>query len=338
VTSAEPAAFDDDDVQSLDLMAGTVAAALGRQMAFDARSHGEARLRAMLEHAHDAVVSVDGEGRVSQWNRAAERLFGWSPIEAMGQPLADLIVPSALRGEFARIVGGFADSGSLEQVHQRVGVPAVDRAGRELAIEMSLTATRVRGRWELTAFGHDVSQRRQLEGQLREMALCDGLTGLANRRAFMESLEKAVSRSRRHGHSMALLFMDLDRFKQINDHFGHHVGDQALRAFAQRLACCVRKGDTVARLGGDEFTVLAEGIESAAQAEAMAHKIVAALRAPLDIHGVLLHTSIGISLYREPADASTFLRQADRAMYLAKHHGAGREGVATYVSIEALLD
>ena len=343
--STEPGAFDDDDLRSLGLMAGAFAAALGRQMAFDARAHAESRLRAseermraMLEHAHDAVVSMDDAGRVSQWNRAAERLFGWAPIEAMGQPLAELVVPPGLRDEFDRLVAGFSACESLEHVHQRVGVPAVDRAGRELAIEMSLTATRLDGRWELTAFGHDVSERKQLELRLREMALCDGLTGLANRRAFMEALEKAVSRARRLGHSMALLFMDLDRFKQINDHFGHHVGDLALRAFAHRLERCVRKGDTVARLGGDEFTVLAEGIESAEQAEAMAHKIVEALAAPLDIHGVRLRTSIGISLYREPADASQFLRQADRAMYLAKHHGAGRNGVATYVSVEALLE
>ena len=345
VMSAEPQAFDDDDVQSLSLMAGALAAALGKQLAFDARSHAEARLRAseermraMLEHAHDAVVSMDDGGLVSQWNRSAERLFGWAPIEAMGQPLAGLIVPPTLRAEFDRIVAGFAASENLEDVHQRVAVPAVDRAGRELAIELSLTATRVDGRWELTAFGHDVSQRKRLEVQLRELALCDGLTGLANRRAFMEALEKAVSRSRRLGHTMALLYMDLDGFKQINDCFGHHVGDIALQAFARRLERCVRKGDTVARLGGDEFTVLAEGVDSAAQAETIAYKIVEALKPPLEVQGLSLRTSIGISLYREPADASQFLREADRAMYLAKHHGAGRNGVAMHVAIEALFE
>ena len=345
VMSREPHAFDDDDMQSLGLMAGALAAALGKQMAFDARSNAEARLRAseermraMLEHAHDAVVSMDDGGRVSQWNRSAERLFGWAPIEAMGQPLAELVVPPALRAEFDRLVAGFAASENLEDVHRRVAVPAVDRAGRELAIELSLTATRVDGRWELTAFGHDVTQRKRFEVQLREMALCDGLTGLANRRAFMEALEKALSRSRRLGHTMALLYMDLDGFKQINDRFGHHVGDLALQAFARRLERCVRKGDTLARLGGDEFTVLAEGVESVAQAEAIAHKIVDAMKPPMEMQGLLLRASIGISLYREPADASQFLREADRAMYLAKHHGAGCNGVATHVSIEALLE
>ena len=338
-------AFNSGDVELLGLMAATLAGVLGRQMAVDERSRAEARLRgneermrAMLEHAHDAVVSMDDEGRVSQWNRAAERLFGWAPIEAMGQHVAELIVPPTLRGEFARIVAGFAASERLEDAHQRVAVPAVDRAGRELSVEVSLTATRVDGRWELTAFGHDVSERKHLEQQLRALALCDGLTGLANRRAFMEALEKAVARSMRFGHPMALLFMDMDGFKEINDCFGHHVGDLALQAFARRLERCVRKGDTIARLGGDEFTVLAEGVDSIEQAEAIARKIVEAMVPPMESTGVRLRTSIGISLYRAPADASQFLRRADHAMYQAKRRQSRRDGESAYQLVEELLD
>jgi len=344
VFSARPHAFDEGDLQMLGLLAGALAAAVGRQMAYDARLLAEARLRsseermrAMLEHAHDAVVSINDQGRVSQWNRAAERLFGWAPIEAMGQPVSELIVPPSLRAEFGHLIAGFAASPNLEDVHQRVAIPAVDRAGRTLAVEISLTATRVDGRWELTAFGHDVSERKHLEAKLREMALCDGLTGLANRRGFMEALEKAVSRSGRLGHPLALLFIDLDGFKQINDHFGHHIGDLALQIFARRLEGCVRKGDTVARLGGDEFTVLAEGVDSDAHAEIMARKIVAAMDPPLEGCGVLLRASIGVSLYRAPADASQFLREADRAMYLAKQE-EDSNGVSIFQPVEELLD
>jgi diguanylate cyclase len=256
----------------------------------------------------------------------------------VGQHVAELIVPPTLRGEFARIVAGFAASERLEDAHQRVAVPAVDRAGRELSVEVSLTATRVDGRWELTAFGHDVSERKHLEQQLRALALCDGLTGLANRRAFMEALEKAVARSMRFGHPMALLFMDMDGFKEINDCFGHHVGDLALQAFARRLERCVRKGDTIARLGGDEFTVLAEGVDSIEQAEAIARKIVEAMVPPMESTGVRLRTSIGISLYRAPADASQFLRRADHAMYQAKRRQSRRDGESAYQLVEELLD
>jgi len=345
VFSEEPNAFDDGDVQMLQLMASAIVAALSKKAAQDARTEAEARLRSseermrsLLEHAHDAVISIDERGCVSQWNRAAERLFGWSPIEALGQPVADLIVPPVHRTRVAGLVAGYAASERLEDAQQRVTLQAVDRAGRGLLVEISLTATRVAGHWELTAFGHDVTERRHLEARLREMALSDGLTGLANRRAFMEALEKAISRHARGSAPLALLFLDLDGFKQINDHFGHHIGDLALQTFARRLEDCVRKGDTIARLGGDEFTVLAEGIVSLEQARSIADKIVEAMKPPLAGTEVLLRASIGISLYRAPADASQFLREADHAMYHAKHHHEAVEGVSAYVPAEALLD
>ena len=345
VFSSEPNAFDDGDVQMLQLMASAIVAALAKKAALDARNEAEARLRtseermrALLEHAHDAVISIDEHGHVSQWNRAAERLFGWSPIETIGQPVADLIVPPALRGEVASLVARYASAERLEDAHQRVTLQAIDRAGRQLSVEVSLTATRVAGRWELTAFGHDVSERREFEARLRAMALSDGLTGLANRRGFMEALEKAVSRHARGGPPMALLFLDLDGFKEINDVHGHHIGDLALQTFARRLEGCVRKGDTVARLGGDEFTVLAEGIVTLEQARAIADKIIDAMKPPLDGHKLLLRASIGISLYKPPADASRFLREADHAMYHAKHNHEEVEGVSAFMSDIEFLD
>ena len=345
VFSEQPNAFDDGDVQMLQLMASAVVAALAKKAALDARNEAEARLRtseermrALLEHAHDAVISIDEHGRVSQWNRAAERLFGWSPIETIGQPVADLIVPLAVRGEVASLVARYATAERLEDAHQRVTLQAIDRAGRQLSVEVSLTATRVAGRWELTAFGHDVSERREFEARLRAMALSDGLTGLANRRGFMEALDKAISRHARGGPPMALLFLDLDGFKQINDVHGHHVGDLALQTFARRLEACVRKGDTAARLGGDEFTVLAEGIVSLEQARAIADKIIDAMKPPIEGHKLHLRASIGISLYKAPADASRFLREADHAMYHAKHNHDEVEGVSAFMSDAEFLD
>jgi diguanylate cyclase (GGDEF)-like protein/PAS domain S-box-containing protein len=345
VFSEQPQAFDDGDVQMLQLMASAIVAALAKKAALDARTEAEARLRtseermrALLEHAHDAVISIDQHGLISQWNRAAERMFGWSPIETIGQPVVDLIVPPAMCRQIAAVVARYAASERLEDAQQRITLPAIDRAGRELSVEVSLTATRVAGHWELTAFGHDVSERRQFEARLRSMALSDGLTGLANRRGFMETLEKAVSRRARGGAPLALLFLDLDGFKQINDVHGHHVGDLALQTFARRLESCVRKGDTVARLGGDEFTVLAEGIVSLEQARAIADKIIEAMKPPLDGHPVCLRASIGISLYQPPADASRFLREADHAMYHAKHNHDEVEGVSAFMSDAELLD
>ena len=335
VFSEQPHAFDDGDVQMLQLMASAVVAALAKKAALDARNEAEARLRtseermrALLEHAHDAVISIDEHGRVSQWNRAAERLFGWSPIETIGQPVAELIVPPALRGEVGSLVARYAASERLEDAHQRVTLQAIDRAGRLLSVEVSLTATRVAGRWELTAFGHDVSERREFEARLRAMALSDGLTGLANRRGFMEALEKAVSRHARGSPPMALLFLDLDGFKQINDAHGHHIGDLALQTFARRLEGCVRKGDTVARLGGDEFVIILEGVNNVDEPQIVARKIVASIALPLEVEGraLTLTTSIGVAFRRDitAADAATaeaLIGRADAALYAAKNAG-----------------
>ncbi|HEY8974894.1 MAG TPA: GGDEF domain-containing protein, partial [Burkholderiaceae bacterium] len=144
---------------------------------------------------------------------------------------------------------------------------------------------------------------------------------------------------RRLSYSFAVLFIDLDRFKNVNDSLGHSVGDELLIAVARRLESCLRPGDTVARLGGDEFTVLAEGIATLEQARAIADKIIDAMKPPLETHkAVRLRASIGISLYRPPADASRFLREADRAMYHAKHHHDEVEGVSAFLSDEEFLD
>ena len=148
-----------------------------------------------------------------------------------------------------------------------------------------------------------------------------------------------MNRARRRGAKLAVVFIDLDGFKQINDCHGHHVGDLALQTFARRIEACVRKGDTVARLGGDEFTVLAEGIVSLEQARAIADKIIDAMKPPLETHkAVRLRASIGISLYKPPADASRFLREADHAMYHAKHNHDEVEGVSAFMSDAQFLD
>jgi diguanylate cyclase (GGDEF)-like protein/PAS domain S-box-containing protein len=283
-------------------------------------------MRALLEHAHDAVISIDEHGRVSQWNRAAERLFGWSPIETIGQPVADLIVPPALRGEVAGLVARYATAERLEDAHQRVTLQAIDRSGRQLSVEVSLTATRVAGRWELTAFGHDVSERREFEARLRAMALSDGLTGLANRRGFMEALEKAVSRHARGGPELALLFLDLDGFKEVNDSLGHATGDALLVTVATRLTDCLRPGDTIARLGGDEFAILVEGAQTGTEFTNAAERIREALEPAVVVDGrsLFIRASVGIATAEiGMVDADQLIRNADLAMYQAKERRDG---------------
>jgi len=170
----------------------------------------------------------------------------------------------------------------------------------------------------------DVSEQRAVERQIRYLAYHDSLTGLGNRRFFEERLALALAEARRRREPLAVLFLDLDRFKVINDSLGHSVGDELLRQVAERIQESVREGDTVARLGGDEFTLLVPGITAEEDAAKIARKICDAIHAPFWIDGreLFVTTSVGVSVYPSDGhDAETLVRNADSAMYRAKEQG-----------------
>ena len=332
VMSGQTHGFNEYDVQTLTMMAGVLGSALGKQLAFEAKNRVEAelresqahaqasetRLKAMLEQANDAVVSMDERGLITEWNHAAERLLGWTAEEALGCEMTELIIPADQRQARQASLARFLKTPARQVMNQRLELKVLDKAGEDLLVELSLSAVRVGERWEFLSFMHDITERKQLEHQLHQMAREDSLTGLTNRRGFMETIDRALARVRRHGHAVALLYMDLNGFKQINDVHGHEAGDRALQEFARRIGKVVRGSDTVSRLGGDEFAVLAEGIAHIGEALALADKVRACLLAPMSDPDVQLRTSIGIALYNGQANASALLRDADEAMYADK--------------------
>ena len=177
-----------------------------------------------------------------------------------------------------------------------------------------------------------VIQHHEMFEQLKFLAMCDSLTDLPNRRVFQDRLQQAILRAQRENEKVAVLLIDLDRFKQVNDLLGHRVGDALLREVAQRAGSCLRKSDTLARIGGDEFTVLLSPVESVEGAERALRRIVQALRAPLTIldHKITVSASIGLSVYPEHGeDPATLVRNADLAMYHAKRRG--KNGWQTYM-------
>ncbi|MGZ8968170.1 MAG: putative bifunctional diguanylate cyclase/phosphodiesterase [Telluria sp.] len=195
------------------------------------------------------------------------------------------------------------------------------RLYQDLSVQRMQDLERINGELE-----QEVAERKQAELRAHELSIRDPLTGLVNRRSLIQQLEHAVASSDRHKGEFALLFLDLDKFKQVNDTLGHEAGDELLRQVAARLLAAVRVSDTVARLGGDEFVVLLEGKGAAANAARVARKIEQAHALPFDIggHKVQTGSSIGIALYPQDAgNAATLMRNADRAMYHAKHNKRG---------------
>jgi diguanylate cyclase (GGDEF)-like protein len=170
----------------------------------------------------------------------------------------------------------------------------------------------------------DITAQKEIAARIEYLAQHDTLTGLPNRSLFYDRLRQALAQAKRNAQMSALMFIDLDRFKRVNDTLGHHVGDLLLQSVAQRIKDCVRESDTVARLAGDEFTVLLPQVEKHQDAAAVAEKIVAALTEPFQLDGHEVHSggSIGIAIYPEDAsDSEALIKCADTAMYIAKEKG-----------------
>ncbi len=288
----------------------------------------ENELRAILQNAHDAFIAIDEDGMVLEWNRQAEQLLGWSRKEALGQELAELIVPADQRELHRHGMKHFMSTGEAVLINNRVEINALRRDGHELPVEMTVGYVQRRQGHLFIAFLHDITERLAFRDSLQEMALTDILTGLPNRRAFTQKLPEAMARAVRDPLQMGLLFMDIDGFKSVNDKHGHEAGDELLIQFSQRLLAAVRDVDTVARLAGDEFTVILERLQGRDDALMVADKILQTMREPFLLRAatVKVSTSIGVTLFDPHRHYSedSLVARADEAMYAAKNAGKNR--------------
>ena len=284
----------------------------------------EARYASLIRHASDVTLIADPGGEVRYASPAAERTFGRHPDELAGRNLVDL----------------WSD-GDRERLAAFIGDLTAAPAGRVIGpVELSLETGERRCTLEtvgsnltddpavagLSLNFRDVSERKALEEQLRKLAFHDALTLLANRSLLWNRVEHALALAQRSQQLVAVMFLDLDNFKNVNDSRGHDAGDRLLQAAAQRLVKMTRPSDTVARLGGDEFAVLLEGIQDEQDLERIAAPICAAFQEPLLVDGREIETSasIGVACSRPGDDAEQLLRNADIAMYNAKSSGKGR--------------
>jgi diguanylate cyclase (GGDEF)-like protein/PAS domain S-box-containing protein len=284
-------------------------------------------LAQMVEQTHDSVIATDLEGLVTNWNKGSEILLEYSAKEMIGKHIKN-IYPSE---DYEKLLDNIKILQKEEEYHGVVRL--VKKSGTIIFANLSLSILKDSNDepYGMVGYSQDITERKKTEDILHEQknmldyqAHHDALTGLPNRMLFMDRLHQAIEKAKRNKTEIAIFFIDLDRFKQINDSLGHDIGDRVLNIITKRLNDVMRQEDTLARLGGDEFTIIMENLKNSQDASILADKILKVLEEVMlvDGHNLYISCSIGISVYpKDENDALNLLKDADAAMYRAKDEG-----------------
>lgn len=291
-----------------------------RQRMEEALRESEQRHQVVVESAINPVFATDAEGALTFVSSRMAEMFGYTPEEMLGMPLWSLAAPGVGERVRALFIENMPRGGELEAEASR-------KDGSRFSSMISFVPV-IRGKTPQGVAGRvqDITERKLMEEELVHVANHDALTGLPNRRLFNDRLTVALAHARRERQKVAVMLLDLDHFKNVNDTLGHHAGDQLLQAVALRLSGLLREGDTVARMGGDEFLLILPQMGRAEYAATVAQRITEAIREPFQVDGHELHvtTSIGIAIYPDDVDSednNVLLGNADIAMYCAKNEG-----------------
>jgi diguanylate cyclase (GGDEF)-like protein/PAS domain S-box-containing protein len=289
-----------------------------RKQAEEALRESETRLRKLFEAIPEAVMVHDEAGTILHINDVGAKRLEWTVEDLVGRNLRDIvkIENAALIPDHVRIARANG-SCSFETTY-------ISRTGRTIVAEVNESPIELEGKSVILSVARDITERKRAERQLAYIATHDALTGLPNRVLFSDRLNLALAQAQRHQQRLAVLLLDLDRFKDINDTLGHSVGDQFLRVTGKRLKGLLRKSDTLARMGGDEFLFLVTEIARAENATEVARKIIESFQEPflVEEHELRTTASIGITIFPDDgSDADTLLKNADIAMYSAKQRG-----------------
>lgn len=282
----------------------------------------QAYLTALLTIITDAIITVDQTQRITFFSQGAERTFGYQVSEVIGQSMS-LLLPSRFVEVHREQFRAFA--AVSEPTRLRFDIFGRRKDGSEFPAEASLFKLSLNDQILFIVILRDITEHRHAEEMLQLMAHCDSLTGLPNRTRFRDLLRQAVLAGQYENKSVALLLMDLDRFKEVNDTLGHDRGDLLIQHVGRRLKEVLRPTDTVARLGGDEFALILP-LAEAGHATSVASKVLKALEAPFEIEGlpIAVELSLGIALYPDHgSNADSLIQRADVAMYAAKRNGSG---------------
>jgi diguanylate cyclase (GGDEF)-like protein/PAS domain S-box-containing protein len=298
-----------------------------QRQALQALAENEAKIRAMSEASQDGLIMLDDQGRVAFWNRSAEGIFGYSREEALGRRLHELVTIGEDKAKAELAFAHFAKTGQGPAVGVITEFVTRRKDGTTFPAELSLGAFQLQGRWWAVGTVRDITERKRAEALLLELATTDGLTGLTNRRHFMERGNAELGRARRTGQQVSCIMFDVDHFKKFNDTYGHDAGDAVLKALAKTARETLRGIDVLGRLGGEEFSALLPetGLEAALQAAERLRVAVAGMS--------LVHagTSLAVTMSLGVAQAAgaeetleALLKRADQALYEAKQSGRNR--------------
>ena len=337
VYSDEDRVFFRDEIEFLESIADLAGAVilsaereLARRYAEAERARGEDRFRALIENASEGIALVDDHGQFVYAAPSTERVLGYREADLIGRNFAELVHPDDLemaqrQMRSLRVNSAVEMSGELRLLHSNGDWRWIDGTYKNLLFNPAVRAIVINYR--------DVTARKIDEEQLQHLAYRDQLTDLPNRFLFHDRLEQALEQARRRETNVAVMYVDLDRFKVVNDTLGHTVGDQLLQIVARRLRDVLRADDTIARLGGDEFGVILPEVRKIEDTGNVARKLIGALREPISVGGHELHVtaSAGIAMFpSDGTDVVTLIKHADAALYRSKD--LGRNNVQMFAS------
>ncbi len=284
--------------------------------------------QAILDNMFDGVITINTQGIIESFNKAASHIFGYQQNEVLGENVT-MLMPSHYKSPHENYLRLHEESLDGQVLNTLREVEGQRKDGERFPMSLSITKIFRAGKITFVGVIRDISQQRRDEEEIYRLAFYDPLTNLPNRRLLYDRLQQAIHTSCRTDQHGALMFLDLDHFKQLNDSLGHDVGDILLQQVASRLQACVREGDSVARMGGDEFVMLIEALsvypnEAASQAETIAHKVLASLSQPYRLreHTYVITPSIGIVVFLHQEETfDELIKKADVAMYQAKTAG-----------------
>ncbi|MBI3481025.1 MAG: diguanylate cyclase [Nitrosomonadales bacterium] len=284
----------------------------------------QSQLQAIIHSVMDGIITIGESGEIQGFNPAAEQMFGYSQQEVLGKQLT-MLMPEPDCSLHPEYIEQYVSSGTGSVLGgRRREVVALRKNGEQFPMELSVSEMLFGGQRYFIGIVRDITERKQAEQKIAHLAHYDYLTDLPNRALFLDNLKYSISLAQRNSYKVAVMFLDLDGFKQVNDTLGHEGGDLLLQELAKKLKAVIRTSDTVARVGGDEFVFVLNNVGSREHAAAMANKIIATLVEPVEIKQLRFQVggSVGIALFPDDTDdPGMLIRQADEAMYQVKQSG-----------------